>query len=84
MPKIEPWEKKIAWIVSGGLGLIICGTAILLLRGNPLFEEYFLLAIVVTVFPPAVLDYVDYRWKRSIDNHIPDLFRSIVQAKKVG
>ena len=84
MPKIEPWEKKIAWIVSGGLGLIICGTAILLLRGNPLFEEYFLLAIVVTVFPPAVLDYVDYRWKRSIDNHIPDLFRSIVQAQKSG
>ena len=84
MPKIEPWEKKIAWIVSCGLGLIICGTAILLLRGNPLFEEYFLLAIVVTVFPPAVLDYVDYRWKRSIDNHIPDLFRSIVQAQKSG
>jgi flagellar protein FlaJ len=84
MPKIEPWEKKIAWIVSGGLGLIICGTAILLLRGNTLFEEYFLLAIVVTVFPPAVLDYVDYRWKRSIDNHIPDLFRSIVQAQKSG
>jgi len=84
MPKIEPWEKKIAWIVSGGLGLIICGTAILLLRGYPLFEEYFLLAIVVTVFPPAVLDYVDYRWKRSIDNHIPDLFRSIVQAQKSG
>jgi flagellar protein FlaJ len=84
MPKIETWEKKIAWIVSGGLGLIICGTAILLLRGNPLFEEYFLLAVVITVFPPAVLDYVDYRWKRSIDNHIPDLFRSIVQAQKSG
>ena len=84
MPKIETWEKKIAWIVSGGLGLIICGTAILLLRGNPLLEEYFLLAVVITVFPPAVLDYVDYRWKRSIDNHIPDLFRSIVQAQKSG
>ena len=84
MPKVETWEKKIAWIVSGCLGLIICVTAVLLLRGNPLFEEYFLLAVVITVFPPAVLDYVDYRWKHSVDKYIPDLFRSIVQAQKSG
>ena len=84
MPKVETWEKKIAWTVSGGLGVIICVTAILLLRGNPLFDEYFLLAVMITVFPPAVLDYVDYRWKRSVDGHIPDLFRSIVQAQKSG
>jgi flagellar protein FlaJ len=84
MPKIEAWEKKIAWIVSGALGLTICVTAILLLRGNPLFDEYFLLAVVITVFPPAVLDYVDYLWKRSVDKYLPDLFRSIVQAQKTG
>ena len=84
MPKVETWEKKIAWIVSGALGVTICATALLLLRGNPLFDEYFLLAVVITVFPPAVLDYVDYRWKRSIDKHLPDLFRSIVQAQKSG
>ena len=84
MPKIETWEKKIAWIVSGALGLTICVTAILLLRGSTLFDEYFLLAIVITVFPPAVLDYVDHRWKRSVDKHLPDLFRSIVQAQKTG
>jgi len=84
MPKIETWEKKIAWIVSGALGTTICGTAILLLMGSPLFDEYVLLAVVITVFPPAVLDYVDYRWKRSIDKYLPDLFRSIVQAQKTG
>lgn len=84
MPKIETWEKKVAWIVSGSLGVIICATAILLLRGSPLFDEYFLLAVVIAVFPPAVLDYVDYRWKRSVDKHLPDLFRSIVQAQKTG
>ena len=84
MPKVEAYEKKIAWIVSGSLGVIICVTAILLLRDNPLFDEYLLLAIVITVFPHAVLDYVDYRWKRSVDKHLPDLFRSIVQAQKSG
>jgi flagellar protein FlaJ len=84
MPKIETWEKKIAWIVSGAVGLVICTTAILLLRGSPLFDEYLLLAVVLTVFPPAVLDYVDHQWKRSVDKHLPDLFRSIVQAQKSG
>ena len=84
MPKVESVEKKIAWIVSGCLGIIICLTAILLLRDSLLFDEYLLLAVVITVFPPAVLDYVDYRWKRSIDKHLPDLFRSIVQAQKTG
>jgi flagellar protein FlaJ len=84
MPKIEKIEKKIAWIISGALGVIICATALIFLMNNPLFDEYVLLAVVVTVFPPAVLDYVDYRWKRSIDKHLPDLFRSIVQAQKIG
>jgi len=84
MPKIKKSEKKIAWIVSGVLGVIICVTAFIFLKDSPLFDEYFLLAMVVTVFPLAVLDYVDYRWKRSIDKHLPDLFRSIVQAQKIG
>ena len=84
MPKVEKLEKKIAWIVSSVLGVIIVVTACIILRGSPLFDEYLLLAVVITVFPPAVLDYVDYRWKRSIDKHLPDLFRSIVQAQQTG
>lgn len=84
MPKIETWEKKTAWIVSAAVGVTICVTAVLRLMGNQLFDEYILLAVVLTVFPPAVLDYIDYLWKRSVDKHLPDLFRSIVQAQKSG
>ena len=50
MPKIEKWEKKIAWIVSSVLGVIIVATAFITLQGSPLFDEYLLLAVVVTVF----------------------------------
>ena len=84
MPKIETYEKKIAWIVSGTIGVIVCAVAVLLLWDTPLFDEYLLLAVVLTVFPGSVIDYVDYRWKRSIDKHLPDLFRSIVQAQRSG
>ncbi len=84
MPRIEEWEKKIAWIVSSILGGAIIITAYVTLWDRPLFDEYALLAVVVTIFPPAVLDYIDYRWRRSIDEHLPDLFRSVVQAQQTG
>lgn len=84
MRKISRWEKKIAWIVPIGLSGIIIATAVLTLRGKPLFEDYLFFAIIVAVFPAAVLDYADYRWKKSIDKHLPDLFRSIVQAQQAG
>ena len=84
MPKIEPREKKIAWIASVSIALAVIVNAALTLLYSPLFDEYILLAVVVAVFPPAVLDYVDYRWKKSIDEHLPDLFRSIVQAQESG
>ncbi|MFQ6065040.1 MAG: type II secretion system F family protein [Candidatus Bathyarchaeia archaeon] len=84
MPKVEAREKKVAWIVSGVLAAIIVVTACTTLWDSPLFDEYVLLALVVGVFPPAVLEYIDYRWRRSIDEHLPDLFRSVVQAKQTG
>jgi flagellar protein FlaJ len=84
MPKVENREKKIAWIVSVSLAVIVVLTALLTLSDSPLFDEYILLAVVIAVFPSAVLNYVDYRWKRSIDEHLPDLFRSIVQAQETG
>jgi len=82
--KIESREKKIAWAVSITLSVIILITAVLTLSDKPLFEDYLFFAAVIAVFPPAVLDYVDYRWKKSIDEHLPDLFRSVVQAQQTG
>jgi len=84
MPRVEAKEKKIAWVVSLSLAAIVILTAVLTLLDSPLFDEYILLAVVIAVFPSAVLDYVDYRWKKSIDEHLPDLFRSIVQAQETG
>ncbi|MGD8506603.1 MAG: type II secretion system F family protein [Candidatus Bathyarchaeota archaeon] len=84
MPKVRIWEKKVAWIVSVSLAVIVIVNASLTLSGSALFDEYVLLAVVIAVFPSAVLDYVDYRWKRSVDEHLPDLFQSIVQAQESG
>lgn len=84
VPKVERREKRVAWVISISLAAAILVTAVLTLRGEPIFEDYLLFAAVVAVFPPAVLDYVEYRWRKSIDEHLPDLFRSIVQAQQTG
>jgi len=82
--KVEKIEKQIAWIVSLALALAILITACLRLWGLRIFDEYVVLALVVAMFPSAVLDYIDYRWRRSIDEHLPDLYRAIVQSEKTG
>lgn len=84
MPKVEGWEKKVAWIVPACLGAIVLITAYFTVLGKPLFDEYIFFAVVIVTFPPAVLDYIDYRWKKSVDEYLPDLFRSVVQAQQTG
>jgi len=84
MPKVEKWEKRIAWTVSLALAVVVLFTAFVRLSGLPIFDEYVVLAIIIALLPAAVLDYVDYRWRRSIDEHLPDLFRAIAQSEKTG
>jgi flagellar protein FlaJ len=40
--------------------------------------------VIAGVTPPAIISYIDYKWRRAIDEHLPDLFRSIVQAQETG
>jgi flagellar protein FlaJ len=84
MPKIEEKKKKIAWIfsVSAAMTLIVLGYMIF--GFTNVFDEFVFFAVIIAVFPPTVLNYIDYRWRRAVDSHLPDLFRSIVQAQETG
>ncbi|MDI6847685.1 MAG: type II secretion system F family protein [Candidatus Bathyarchaeia archaeon] len=84
MPKIERHVKKIAWIGSFSLAVIIILFGCFTFWGSPTFDEFVLFAVMVAVLPPTVLNYVDYRWRKAVDEHLPDLFRSIVQAQETG
>ena len=84
IPKVEENDKKIAWLFSLSLTAVIVVTAFINLRGTPIFDEYILLAILVAIFPTAVLDWVECRWRRSVDEHLPDLFRTIAQCERTG
>lgn len=84
MPKIERKVKKITWAVSATSASTIIVFGLLTYWGNSLFDEAVFFAIIAAVFPPAILTYLDYQWRKAIDEHLPDLFRSIVQAQETG
>jgi len=84
MPKIERHVKKIAWVISVSLAVVIILFAYFIFWGTTTFDEFILFAIMVAIFPPTVLNYVDYKWRKAVDDHLPDLFRSIVQAQETG
>ncbi|MEM3626710.1 MAG: type II secretion system F family protein [Candidatus Bathyarchaeia archaeon] len=84
MPKIERRTKKITWMASAlaAASIIIFGH--IMFCGTRIFDEFVFFAVIAAVFPPAVLNYMEYRWRKAIDEHLPDLFRSIVQAQETG
>jgi flagellar protein FlaJ len=84
MPKIVARIRKTAWIASILLATAIILFAYFMFRGSAIFDEFVFFAVIIAVFPPAVLDYMDYKWRKAIDEHLPDLFRSIVQAQETG
>ncbi|MDH7477542.1 MAG: type II secretion system F family protein [Candidatus Bathyarchaeota archaeon] len=84
MPKIEERTKKFAWIVSVSVASSIILFAYLMFGGSRIFDEFVFFAVIVAVSPPTILNYIDYKWRKAIDEHLPDLFRSIVQAQETG
>lgn len=84
MPKIETHVKKIAWVASVSLAIAIILFAYFMFWRTTTFDESVFFAVIIAVFPPAVLNYIDYKWRKAIDEHLPDLFRSIVQAQETG
>jgi flagellar protein FlaJ len=84
MPKVEKSVKKIAWVVSVSLAVAIILFAYVTFRGTAAFDEFVFFAVIIAVSPPAVLNYIDYKWRKAVDEHLPDLFRSIVQAQETG
>ena len=61
MRKIELWEKKLVWAVSGFLGLFIIVVGITTSFSGyfiKTFDEYIVLAVIVAIFPIAVVEYL--------------------------
>jgi len=84
MPKIEKRLKTIVWLASIMVAVAIVLLGFAMFWGKTAFDEFVFFAIIAVISPSAILNYVDFRWRKAIDERLPDLFRSIVQAQETG
>jgi flagellar protein FlaJ len=84
MPKVERKSKQIAAGISVLAAFGICFFGYITVGFTVALDDYVFFAFLAAITPPAILDYVDYKWRKGVDEHLPDLFRSIVQAQEVG
>jgi len=90
MPKIEPKEKKLVGIVSVAIGIFmgvatIIATFVLRFQNMPFtWDQLLILAMMIAVFPSAVMEWLDLRWERGIDRNIPRLLREIAESGRTG
>jgi flagellar protein FlaJ len=84
MPRIDDKLKKSTWVISIVLAVALVSYGFFEFWSSATFDEFVFFAIILSVFPSALLNYFDYKRRRAIDEHLPDLFRSIVQAQETG
>ena len=89
MPRIEPKEKNIVGAVSAAIGIAIAIAAIIgdLIMRLPMpltWDQLIVVGIMVALLPPSVIEYLDLRWQRGIDNNIPRLLREIAESGRTG
>jgi flagellar protein FlaJ len=84
MPKIDKKIKRIAVGISAIVAVVIIVFGYFIVGATAALDDFVFFAILTIISPLAFLNYADYRWKKSIDEHLPDLFRSMVQAQETG
>jgi flagellar protein FlaJ len=84
MPKIESRTKKIVITVSVLIAITIVLFGCFTVGVSATLDDFVFFSLLAIISPIALLNYIDYRWRKSVDEHLPDLFRSIVQAQEIG
>ena len=84
MPKIESRTKKVVIAVSVLAAAAIIVFGYFTVGVSVALDNFVFFGFIAVVSPIALVNYVDYRWRKAVDEHLPDLFRSIVQAQETG
>jgi len=87
--RITEIEKKIVWAISVALGFAIVASAFIVtfVVGRELllaWDDFLIVAIMIAIFPPAAVNYIDRRWRIAVDNNIPKFLREVADASRTG
>jgi len=84
MPKITKKTRHIAVGISAVIAVVLIVFGYITVGVTSALDDFVFFALLAMISPLAFLNYIDYRWRKAIDEHLPDLFRSIVQAQETG
>ena len=85
--KLSKRDKRIVNICS----ILICAAILINTtfvwpgpHKHPEYENFFVVALIIALFPPAVADLLDRRWRSAVNAKLPDLIKNIADAQKTG
>jgi flagellar protein FlaJ len=89
MMRVSKRDKKLVIIIAIALGLTQVVTLIMnefMIKADLIFktDQLIFLALIIALFPPAIINYVDMRWRLSIDKNIPEFLRELSEAGRTG
>ncbi len=84
MPKIGSRTRKIVIAVSVPVAFALVLFGVFTVGASAALDDFIFFGLLAIISPIALLNYLDYRWRKAVDEHLPDLFRSIVQAQEIG
>lgn len=79
--------KTVTYAVSVFVGLVLILLLTFVWPGytlHPEYDNYMVIAIIIILIPPSVVDFLDRRWKKDIDNNLPKFIRDISDSQKTG
>ena len=89
MMRVSKRDKKIVILIAAVLGLIQITTLLInefLLKADLVFktDQLIFLTLIIVLFPPAMINYIDMRWRLSVDKNIPEFLRELSEAGRTG
>jgi len=85
--KLTKRDKNIVYSGSALLAVAVVLTATFIWPGytvHPEYDAFFVVALIVGLFPPAAADLLDRRWRSAVNSKIPELVREIAEGQKTG
>jgi flagellar protein FlaJ len=89
MARVTKKEKMFVAVVSILIAVIQLATFVanaLFFRSPLIFtsDQLLFLALILAIFPPSIVNYLDMRWRMSVDKNIPEFLRELSEAGRTG
>lgn len=87
MRPVSPKARAVAFSASVLAGIVVILAATFVWPGyttHPTYDNLFVIAIMIILLPPAMVDLMDRRYRTAVNSRIPDFLRDIAESQKTG